>query len=206
MELLGLAVRTLCDVRAKKTVDSVFLCSQTSDNQFSVLAAAQQLVHDELARRILIVHSDPKSGYPGGAAWQKELLSMGIPQDIISGVDLRQTTSLNTLIEATGMISHARRNRYTDMYIVASPLQQLRAFMTAVTVAIRHYPDLRLYSYHGHPLAWMDTVVHSQGTTKGRRKDLIKGELERIKTYQQKGDLATTSAVLNYLDKRDGST
>ena len=76
--------------------------------------------------------------------------------------------------------------------------------MTAVTVALRHYPEIRLYSYNGLALSWMDTVVHSQGTINGLRKDLIKGELERIKTYQQKGDLATETAVLDYLDQRDG--
>jgi hypothetical protein len=203
MKLVALAIRTLCDVRAKTTADGVFLCSQTRDNQRSVLAAGQQLIHAGLARKVLVVDSEPKSGYPGYAVWEKELLGMGIPREIIAGVDLRQAASLNTLIEATAMIAHAKENNYRDMYIAAAPFQQLRAFMTSVTVALTHYPDIRLYSFNGHPLSWMETVVHSQGTTLGLRKDLIRGELERIEKYQQKGDLAKETAVWDYLDQRD---
>jgi hypothetical protein len=203
MKLLELAIRTLCDVNVKKTADGVFLCSQTEDNQESVFSAARQLIKDQLAHRILIVDSEPKSGYPGYAVWEEALLGMGIPKEIISGVDLRETASLNTLIEATGMIAHAKTHQYKDVYIVASPFQQLRAFMTSVTVALKHYPKIRLYSYPGDSLSWLETVVHSQGTTRGPRKDLISGELERIETYQQKGDLAHETTVMDYLDRRD---
>ncbi len=203
MKLLQLTVRVLCDVKCKNTADGVFLCSQTIDNQRSVFAAAKQLILDESARNLLIVESGPKDGYPGVDLWRNELLDLEIPQEVIHGVDLRSAASLNTLIEAEGMIAHAKIKRYKEIYIVASPFQQLRAYMTAVTVALRHYPDLRIYSYNGHSLSWMEEVAHSQGITKGLRKDLIAGELERIKLYQEKGDLASADAVTEYLDQRD---
>jgi hypothetical protein len=181
----------------------VFLFGQTRDNQHSVFSAAHHLITENFAKNILIVKSGPKSGYPGYDHWKKELVALGISEDSISGIDLEVSPTLNTLIEATGMIEYARENRYKTMYVVAAPFHQTRAFMTSITVALRIYPPLRLYSYSGHPLSWSETVAHSQGKTIGSRKELIKGEIERISTYQSKGDLAADSDVLDYLDKRD---
>lgn len=203
MKLLELAIRTLCDVKAGKMVDAVFLYSQTIDNQNSVLSAAQQLLADNCAKKIIITHSGPKSGYPGYPVWKKELLDRGVSEELILGVDLVEAASLNTLIEANAMIQFAQKKRYTDIYITAAPFHQLRAFMTSVTAALEYYPQINIYSYNGKALPWLDSVAHSQGETLGPRKELIHGELGRIVKYQKKGDLATDDAVLNYLDARD---
>jgi hypothetical protein len=47
-----------------------------------------------------------------------------------------------------------------------------------------------------------DDVIHSQGTLRAKRHQLIQAEIERIDKYQNIGDLASTEAVLNYLNKR----
>ena len=203
MKLLELAVRTFCDVEANGAADAAYLFSQTPDNQFSVLSAGAELIQRERARKLLLTDSGPKSGYPGYPRWRNELLRMGVPASSISGVDLRGEDCLNTLIEAVGMISCAKKNHYAQLYVVASPFHQLRAFMTSVTAALRIFPDIQIYSHNGSSLPWSDTVSHSQGKTVGSRKDLIQGELERIRKYQNKGDLAHESDVLNYLDTRD---
>ena len=75
--------------------------------------------------------------------------------------------------------------------------------MTAVTVALREYPELLIYSYPGIAMSWQEEVIHSQGTLKAKRRDLIKEELERIEKYQGKGDLTTPEQVLGYLNKRE---
>lgn len=202
-ELLEIAIRTLCDVKAGDTIDAVYLYSQTEDNQSSVLSAAHQLLVEKRISKILIAESGPKSGYPGYSIWEKILREMGVPESSLSGVDLRETASLNTLIEANAMIQYAKHNQYTDIYVVASPFHQLRAFMTSVTAAQKYYPEINIYSHNGHPLPWQDRVAHSQGETSGLRRELIGGEFERIKKYQQKGDLAKDADVLNYLNQRD---
>jgi hypothetical protein len=46
-------------------------------------------------------------------------------------------------------------------------------------------------------------VVHSQGKLHCERRELIQHELDRIKTYQDKGDLAPTQTVLIYLNQRN---
>jgi uncharacterized SAM-binding protein YcdF (DUF218 family) len=203
MELLELTIRTLCDIKPETIADAAYLYGQTEDNQVSVLSAARKLIHENLARKIVIVDSGPKSGYPGYAVWKAEMLEAGIAEEIMETIDLRESNSLNTLIEANAMIDHVKQNGYTSVFVVASPFHQLRAFMTSVTAALNHYPQVRLYSYNGHPLSWLDTVVHSQGKTMGPRKTLIQAEYDRILRYQQKGDLASVGSVLRYLDNRD---
>lgn len=203
MKLLELAVRTFCDVEAKGVVDAAYLFGQTSDNQFSVLSAGAALIDKRRTGRLLLTESAPKSGYPGYACWKKELLQLGVPAASISGVDLREEDCLNTLIEAVGMMSYAKKNHYARLYIVASPFHQLRAFMTSVTAALRIFPEVKIYSHTGNPLSWSDKVSHSQGKTIGSRKEVLQGELERIRAYQKKGDLAHEMDVLNYLDTRD---
>ena len=74
--------------------------------------------------------------------------------------------------------------------------------MTAVTVALREYPELLLYSYPAVAMPWQEEVVHSQGTLKATRSELIHMEFERINKYQNKGDLASFEEVLTYLNNR----
>ena len=203
MKLLELAVRTLCDVKAGKVADAVFLYSQTIDNQNSVLSAACRLIADNLAKKIIITHSGPKSGYPGYPVWRRALLDRGMSAESIMGIDLDEAESLNTLIEANAMIEFARKRRYTDIYISAAPFHQLRAFMTSITAALNHYPQIKIYSYSGMALPWLENVAHSQGETQGPRRELIHAEFARIVKYQNKGDLAGDDTVLDYLDARD---
>lgn len=203
MKLLELTIRILCDTRPKNIADAVYLYSQTIDNQQSVFMAAKEMMSRKLVRKILIPNTGPKSGYPGYSLWENELLGLGIQKKHIMGTEIRNTESINTLTEAIDMIKYVKEKRYQNIYIVASPFHQLRAFMTSVTAALEYYPEIQIYSYNGKSLPWSDIVAHSQGEKIGSRKNLIVGELNRISTYQKKGDLALDMDVLAYLDKRD---
>ena len=203
MALNELSIRVLCDIRAKITVDGAVLYSQTKDNQNSVILAAKNILYNKLAKKILFIKSGPISGYPGFSTWTSELNKLGIQSNDMVGVEIMKTNSLNTLIESQAFINYAVQKKYRSLYVVSSPFHQLRAFMTLVTVALRYYPDLLIFSYSGISLPWSDKVVHSQGTLLGARKDLIKAEFERIEKYKQKGDLSSETKIIEYLNKRD---
>jgi uncharacterized SAM-binding protein YcdF (DUF218 family) len=197
-----LLIRVLCDTRPAAVTDGAYLFGQTTDNEESVFAAAGQLLTAMLTRRVLLPYTEPMSGYPGFKAWQQALHQQGIGNLQIEGVTGITSPMLHTLIEAEALVRFAKAQGYRSLYVVAPPFHQPRAFMTAVTATLRAYPELKLYSYPGAALPWQDEVVHSQGQTRGSRSELIAAELERIGKYNEKGDLASVEAVLDYLNKR----
>jgi hypothetical protein len=202
-EAIELLTRVLCDMRPPAPADAAYLYCQTAGNAPSLFVTARELIADCSARKILILHSDAKSGYPGYPQWKQQLLGAGLSEAHIEGVEIQETAVIQTLIESEALIRHAWRKQFASLVVVASPFQQLRAFMTAVTVAVRLYPGLAVYSRPGRALPWQDQVLHSQGTLKAKRSELIGAELERIAGYQKKGHLAPFEQVLTYLTARD---
>lgn len=201
--MFELLIRILCDTPPPAVTDGVFLFGQTEDNQASVLNHAQRLLAAGRTARILFADSPPTNGYPGFAAWKSHLMQQRVPEKSIVGVPIPPVPVLHTLVEAEAVVSYAKERQFQHLCISAAPFHQPRAFMTAVTAALRLYPELKLYSQPGIPLPWLEEAVHSQGKTKGTRRQLIGSEMERIDTYQQKGDLASLETVRAYLDKRD---
>ncbi len=202
-DTIELITRILCDLRPKNPTNGAYLYCQTRGNQQSIFQAAQFLLNNSLTSKILILNTKPRSGYPGFTEWKQQLQQLGLFVEQIEGVKNNETSMLNTLIESEALIRFAKQHGYRSLFIVEPPFQQLRAFMTAVTVTLREYPELLIYSYPGEAMPWQEEVVHSQGTLKAKRRDLIQEELERIEKYQGKGDLALFKQVLSYLKKRE---
>jgi hypothetical protein len=201
--IFEVAMRVLCDIRPNEPAEGVYLFAQTEDNQASVFSGAQRLLNQALIRKIYLIKTGAKSGYPGFEAWRAQLLALKIDPKQLHGVEAEDTPSLNTLIEAQALIRFAKRESLTSLYVMAAPFHQIRAFMTAVTVALSEYPTLKIYSQPGATLPWHQEVSHSQGIVIAKRNDLIKGELKRIEKYQHKGDLAGLADVLDYINQRD---
>lgn len=200
-----LIIRTLCDTLPATPVDAIFLFGQTADNQEAVFLTSSQLIQNKCADKILFLGTSPMSGYPGFESWQQELKKNGVPEDKLEPVPPypEDTDILHTFIEAGSLARHAREKSYKTIILIASPFQQTRAFMAAVTAAMREYPKLQLYSNPAKAMPWQEEVVHSQGEVQDTRAGLIKGEMERIQKYRAKGDLASVAEVLDYLNRRD---
>ncbi|RWX50819.1 hypothetical protein VU00_10173 [Candidatus Electrothrix marina] len=197
-----LLTRILCDSRPEVPVDGVYLNCQTKSSQEIVFQTAKFLLGRSYTSKVLILRADAKSGYPGFDKWCEQMQKSGIHQEQIEGVTIGETESINTLIESEALVRFALKCKYRSIIITAPPFQQARAFMTAVTVALREYPQLRIYSYPTVAMPWQEEIIHSQGTLKAIPSELIHTELERIDTYQKKGDLSPFEPVLNYLNQR----
>lgn len=200
-----LIIRTLCDTFPETKTDGAYLFAQTEDNQESVFAAAEHLLRKGMSKKICFIHTPAMSGYPGFKEWEEALTARGVDKSKIEPVPPvpADTNLLHTRIEAESMVSFAKERGYTSMLVTAPPFHQPRAFMAAVTAALTFYPELKLYNYPGKSLPWQQEVTHSQGKVQDTRAGLINGELKRIQKYQQQGELAATSEVLAYLNKRD---
>ena len=201
-ETLELLTRTLCDLRPKASTNAAYLYCQTKGNEQSVFHAARFLLNNSVSSKILILQTKAKSGYPGFAEWSHQLQELGLPMREIEGIKIEETAGINTLVESEALIRFAKQQGYSSLFVVSPPFHLLRAFMTAVTVAIKEYPELLIYSYPGVTLPWQEEVAHSQGALRATRCDLIHEEFERIDKYQNKGDLASYKQVLSYLNNR----
>jgi hypothetical protein len=201
-----LIIRALCDTIPAKPVDALFLFGQTEDNQQAAFETAQAFLQSGRTEKVLCLGTKAMSGYPGFEVWKKEMLKSGIEEEQIKAVPPvpADTDLLHTLIEATSAVRYAKERGYQSLAVTAAPFQQPRAFMTAITAALREYPDLYLYSLPGKAMPWQEEVVHSQGKLEGTRAGLIAGEMERIRCYHDRNDLISVKEALNYLNRRDG--
>ena len=201
--IIELLTRALCDSLPTQAVDGAYLSCTTRDNQASVFPMAKRLLDQSLAAQTFILNAEALSGYPGVDQCREALIKTGIAPHQIQFVPIKAPTSLNTLIESQALIRFARKCAVKSLIVVSPPFHQLRAFMTAVTVALQEYPELAIYSCPGKPLPWLENAIHSQGILKAPRRQLIQEELARIRKYQDKNDIAAYEDVLDYLAHRD---
>lgn len=204
-ELDELITRVLCDTAPRHKVDAAYLFGETLDLEDSVLKAGVFLYKRGPVKKLAICGMQKGYGYPGVKNWLGKLAKMGVPKKDICAIPIAHDFPPSTHAEALGLVRHAQAHGWKSVYIVAPPLHQLRAFVTAVTEASRLYPKLKLYSFHGLPQRWEDHIIHSQGILQGTRSELLADELEKIERYYRKGDLVSAEEVLRYLDKRDGN-
>lgn len=197
-----LVVRILCDQIPPGALDAIYLFGQTSDNEHSIFQAAERIWREGLAQRILFAASEPRSGYPGFGPWFNALRQIGIPEEMLLGVPTTEFPVLHTLSEAQALLRFAKAREFVRIGITAAPFHQVRAFVTAVSVAAAEYRNCRLYSLPGSPLPWHETVVHSQGVEQGTRFQFAGSELEKIDRYREKGDLISDEMILAYLENR----
>jgi hypothetical protein len=198
-----LLLRILADIRPAGIAEGAYLFAQTESNQESVFRAGRRLLDQGYTAKLLISDCGPKSGYAGAAACRRAMLESGIPGQTIEEVPMEPTEILHTLIESQNVVRFAKTRSYKRLIVVSAPFHQERAFMTVVTVVLREYPCLKVYSYPGEPQPWDELVTHSQGKLRGTRAEMIARERQRIETYTVQGDLAPRASILKYLRNRD---
>lgn len=198
LDLAKLAVRLLADPLPEAAADIVYLFHQLDSNLESTVAAAVLLLKKYPTMRLLVldVRNDKlavpiPNGFSGGPLLLEQLQANGIPRSQLEVVawDHGRDRMIHTLIEAELAVRQAKARSWHSMVVVAPPFHLVRAAITAASVALREFPELRIYPFAGTPLPWEEVSVHSQGM-KGRRLDFLQAEMERIERYMAKGDIA----------------
>lgn len=193
------ALRVMGDY-VPKGCDAAYLFGETADNQFSVIEAGANLWRNGYARRIAITELGASNGYPGFAAWQSALNDVGIGNNTIVPIVRTSEPTPNTFTEAVELVRHADRMGWKNVICVAPAFHLPRAFLGLVTAITAEKSSLKAHAKCGDYLPWGAEVVHSQGTVRGTRTDLLYGEFERIRKYD---NLAHPAAAIEYLDGRD---
>ena len=204
ISLTQLATRILLDVPPPRPTDAAYLFAQTDVNTDSVINRGVGLIESGQTGRLLISGLHAASGYPGAEDYRSRLLKAGVPGEKISAVEPPEGPIMHTTNESRALVSFSLRQNLKSLHIAASPLHQLRAFISAVSAALRAAAPLLLFSAPGEAQPWDTVVFHSQGTTQGARGDLLVGELARIEKYRACGDLASNEEIWSYLRTRDG--
>lgn len=208
-QFFKLVVRVLCDDRLPQRREAsdtlvAYVYGNTADNQSSCLEKAILLHEAGVVSHICICDGETGHGYPGFLAWREYLVARGIPCDHILPVSGPETRdSVNTLSEAQVLVRTAREVGWKELVLVAAPFHQVRGFITVVSLLLREYPALKVYSEVGTPLRWDELALHSQGTLRDTRSNLVGEELTRMQRFHAQGDLVSAEAVLSYLEKRD---
>ncbi|MDJ0781972.1 MAG: hypothetical protein QNJ22_08365 [Desulfosarcinaceae bacterium] len=203
VEQAELFLRALSDPLPADGLEALFLFGQTVDNQSATFETAHRLYRETPGLQLLMLAGGARSGYPGFAPWEAALTALGVAPEDIHPLPPADSAILHTRIEAQALMDHLRTKRYTRVGVTAAPFHQVRAFMTAISVALDARLQVELYSCPATPQPLLAPCRHSQGARSARRRDLIPQELERIATYQDKGDIAATQEVLSYLEARE---
>ena len=194
------------DTDSLRRVQGIYLFSETEDNQEAVFTAAKDIRERGLDVPVCVVNDRPEDtaykpcGFPGFIAWSRRLRDgYGIKAEPVDVIDAGR---LNTFSEAQALIKFSKENNLGSWYVVAPQFHMPRAFIGAASVAIQECSPADIFACYGPDQNWEEVIVHSQGTTKGKRRDLVKGELERIKNYTKPGNLLLIREVLGYVSQR----
>lgn len=200
--LFELVTRVSSDTHPPHPADAAYLFGETDDNAYSVLEAGALIWSLRRVRRICIP-AIKGPGFGGPEIWESYLRRRGVPENRIVRVPLAPDFPPGTDAEALGIVDWALKNRWESLYIAASPLHRLRAFLSAISALDLRKGRLDIFNLSGPAQPWTERVVHSQGIQRGIRSKLLHSELQKIERYHKKGDLVPLSRALAYLNKRD---
>ncbi len=197
-EAFEFALRVMAD-KPPKACDAAYLFGQTKDNETSVLNKGSELYYGGVAKQLALTALGEESGYPGFIEWKGALGKLGIGDNTIIPIPRTSELISNTFTEAVEFVRYAKEVGWKSVICVAPAFHLPRAFLGMVTALNAEYPELLAYAQCGAGLPWGASAVHSQGTTEGTRAELVKGEFDRIRKYD---NLSHPSIAVEYLNAR----
>lgn len=152
--------------------------------------------------------SPAASGAESSEVFAKELQEAGVLPESCEGVPyLYPHDHINTYFEAHSFAHfYARMDpkiKPKAVGVIGQPYHLMRGHLSLVSCLTTKEglgpKDVQVYPLAAPLDSWSALVTHSQGTTKGTKWDILKGETERIERYQAKGDLIPLSQALTWL-------
>jgi len=190
----------LTSPRKPRFVSHLFLFMLPPSSEGEVLDKAYELWRGGKAHKVCFVDTGPGSGALGASHWKNLLMKRGMPEDHILPIPYTFPEGhINTLYEAISFAKFIQAESLTTVGILCQAFHLLRAAMTLVSVLKELRIQISLHPYTSEVCYWHDVMVHSQGSVKGSRLELVDSELERIRRYQEKGDIGLEDEILNYL-------
>lgn len=206
---------SLADTLPAVVAEAAYLFGNTPDNEESVLRGGIAVTGKKLqAVGLYLCGGDPYRATPDGPiayagfnAWRERLLETDWTLEQFIHEVPRSQNPWHTGTEAREFIKLAKHYRWKRALLIAPPFHMLRAFLNAVSQAIRQDVSVRLYCAPGPAQPWHEKALYSQGFVTQARIDLEDGEWERItRWYGNDLDLVPYEEVMSYLRWRDSDT
>lgn len=108
-----------------------------------------------------------------------QAIQMGVPPEAI----LVEAKALHTRENAEHVLTILEQHHLRRVILITSPFHQLRTYLTFAKVFQPR--DINIINYYAdagewHPATWFLQAEH---------RKLVKGEIERIRVYREKGDI-----------------
>ena len=159
-------------------------------DRFHRIPKVAELVRDHFGSVVVVTSSADNWEY-GSAPSGKlvpELEMAGVPKDII----ISEETTAHTRGEADATLRIAKEKGWTSLILVTTGYHRVRAFLTWLKAM--HDADLSLKL----SLACVEEFPEFK---KGQEEETKKGEQDRIRLYQKKGDVASWEEGIKYLSQ-----
>lgn len=148
--------------------------------------------------------STPRVAFAGKSIWTDRLVRLGVPQDRIIYAPhlIPGEHGFNTKDESDAFLKVCSEREFKTGVIVTQPHQVVRAMLGAVRTINKNGYEIGVWSVSPQSTDWGKRVKGSQGNELKPRMEHIEDEIKRVFAYQDKGDLASFSELLNYLKNR----
>lgn len=159
-------------------------------DRFHRISKVAELVRDHYGSAVVVTSNADNWEY-GSAPSGKlvpELEMAGVPKDMI----IAEETAAHTRGEADATFRIAKEKGWTSLILVTTGYHRVRAFLTWLKAM--HDADLSLK-------LTLVCVEEFPEFKKGQEEETKKGEQERIRLYQEKGDVASWEEGVEYFSK-----
>ncbi|PIT92563.1 MAG: YdcF family protein [Candidatus Harrisonbacteria bacterium CG10_big_fil_rev_8_21_14_0_10_42_17] len=144
----------------------------------------------KLAPKIIISGTDdrPELGCFPATVVARKMRNLGVPQKAI----IIEDQSINTRDQAIEIMKLAKEQKWKKIILVTSLYHQPRAYLTFVGTMLECKMKLRIINHAVRGLPWFIP------TPRGKRLNILRGEISKINLYMRKGHLANFRQILDY--------
>ena len=205
LSLFSYSLAVLSPEPSRDPIEIVFVFRLPPGASLEVANYCGKLYAEGKVKRFGFVKSRAASGAESSEVFASELMSAGIPEYALVGVPyIYPENHINTYFESRSFAEYLKPKKNVLTGILGQPYHLLRGYLSYVSALEKagYLPgEVGVYALPCPVGSWTSPVVHSQGVVTGTKWDIVKGEVDRIFRYQEKGDLIVIPRALKWIQK-----
>lgn len=192
----------------RKPVDALLFHNRSFGDYTGLFEMAEEMLRRGRVRFIAVTKNEgerygstvPFEANPGKTWCINNLLTQGIPTE---NIIFPNTMAFHARQENDAFLELSKQMEWRSGVILAQPHQLLRAMLGMVQAMNLGGYQMEIYTAAPVSTPWQQVVSGNQGLESKPRIDHIQDEWERVRRYQDLGNLATFGQLFDYLKARD---